>query len=55
LVLDSPSWMEGVLRDRMAIGDHTMIIGEVLDSAVQDRRPPLIFLHGKFHTLCNES
>ena len=55
LVLDSPSWMECVLRDRMAIGDHTMIIGEVLDFAIQDRRPPLIFLHGKFHTLSNAS
>ncbi|MBV8539732.1 MAG: flavin reductase family protein [Pseudonocardiales bacterium] len=51
LVLDSPSWLECELRDCMRIGDHAMIIGEVLDLSVQDRRPPLIFLHGRFYAL----
>lgn len=51
LVLDSPSWMECVLHDCMRIGDHAMVIGEVLDISVQDRRPPLIFLHGRFYAL----
>lgn len=55
LVLDSPSWIECALRDRLVIGDHSMLIGEVLDISVQDRRPPLIFLHGRFYTLSNTS
>jgi len=51
LVLDSPGWLECVLREHFDVGDHTVAIGEVVAVGVADRRPPLIFLHGKFHAL----
>ncbi|MDQ3576143.1 MAG: flavin reductase family protein [Actinomycetota bacterium] len=51
LVLDAPSWMECRLRQYIEVGDHVMAIGEVLATGTQDRRPPLVFLHGKFHAV----
>ena len=51
LVVDSPSWLECELRQVVEAGDHVFVIGEVLVVGVQERRPPLIFLHGRFQTL----
>lgn len=51
LVLDAPSWLECVLWGSFDIGDHTMVVGEVVAAGVQRRRPPLIFLHGRYHAL----
>jgi flavin reductase (DIM6/NTAB) family NADH-FMN oxidoreductase RutF len=51
LILDSPSWLECELREVLSVGDHKMLIGEVVGHGVQERRPPLIFLRGGFHTL----
>ncbi|MEE1757283.1 flavin reductase family protein [Streptomyces sp. SP18CS02] len=51
LVLDSLGWMECALRDQREVGDHTVVIGEVLAAGGQRRRPPLIFVHGKFHAM----
>jgi flavin reductase (DIM6/NTAB) family NADH-FMN oxidoreductase RutF len=51
LVLDSLGWLECALREQLDIGDHTVLIGEVLATGTQDRRPPLIFLRGKFYAL----
>lgn len=51
LVLDAPSWLECTLHEYHVIGDHTMAIGRVVAAGVQERRPPLIFLHGKYHAL----
>jgi flavin reductase (DIM6/NTAB) family NADH-FMN oxidoreductase RutF len=51
LVLDAPSWLECTLREHFEVGDHTVVIGEVLAVGVQQRRPPLIFLHGRYHAL----
>jgi flavin reductase (DIM6/NTAB) family NADH-FMN oxidoreductase RutF len=51
LVLDSPGWMECALREHFEVGDHIVAIGEVLAAGTQERRPPLIFLHGRYHGL----
>lgn len=51
LVLDAAGWLECALRDHRRVGDHTMVTGEVLAASAGDRRPPLIFLHGRFHAL----
>jgi flavin reductase (DIM6/NTAB) family NADH-FMN oxidoreductase RutF len=51
LVVDSPSWLECELHQVIEAGDHVIVIGEVLVVDVQERRPPLIFLHGRFQTL----
>jgi len=51
LVLDAPSWLECVLWDSFDIGDHAMVVGEVVAAGAQRRRPPLIFLHGRYHAL----
>jgi flavin reductase (DIM6/NTAB) family NADH-FMN oxidoreductase RutF len=51
LVLDAPSWMECVLWGSFGIGDHTMVVGEVVAAGVQRRGPPLLFLHGRYHAL----
>ena len=51
LVLDSASWLECVLWDSFDVGDHTLVVGEVI--AVDERRhgPALVFLHGRYHAL----
>jgi flavin reductase (DIM6/NTAB) family NADH-FMN oxidoreductase RutF len=51
LVLDSASWLECVLWDSFDVGDHTLVVGEVV--AVDERRrgPALVFLRGGYHAL----
>lgn len=51
LVLDAPSWLECVLWGRFDIGDHTMVVGEVLATGAQQGSTLLIFLHGRYHAL----
>jgi flavin reductase (DIM6/NTAB) family NADH-FMN oxidoreductase RutF len=51
LVLDAPGSLECLLWDSFDIGDHTMVVGEVVAARVQRHGPPLIFLHGRFHSL----
>jgi flavin reductase (DIM6/NTAB) family NADH-FMN oxidoreductase RutF len=51
LVVDSPSWLECRLWRHFEAGDHTVVIGEVVAAGVRERRPPLIFLHGRFQSL----
>lgn len=51
LVLDALGWLECRLHDHLVIGDHTVLIGEVLAAGAVDRRPPLIFLRGKYYAL----
>lgn len=53
LVLDAPSWLECLLWGSFDIGDHTMVVGEVVAAGVQQGRTFLIFLHGRYHTLEN--
>jgi flavin reductase (DIM6/NTAB) family NADH-FMN oxidoreductase RutF len=51
LVLDSMGWLECALREHFDVGDHVILIGDVLAADVTARRPPLIFLRGKFYAL----
>lgn len=51
LVLDAPSWLECVLWDAFQLGDHTLVVGEVVATGTGCHRPPLVFLHGRYHTL----
>lgn len=51
LMLDAQSSLECVLWDSFDLGDHTMVIGEVVSTGIRDHQPPLLFLHGKFHQL----
>lgn len=51
LVVDAPSRLECELRQHFDAGDHTVVIGEVVAVDVHERRPPLIFLHGRFQSL----
>ncbi|MCP2267852.1 NADH-FMN oxidoreductase RutF, flavin reductase (DIM6/NTAB) family [Actinokineospora diospyrosa] len=51
LVLDGPGWLECGLRQAVEVGDHTLLIGDVLATGSQDRRPPLVFLHGEYHAV----
>ncbi len=53
LVLDAPSWLECVLWNSFNIGDHTMVVGEVVATGVHRNRTLLIFLHGRYHALEN--
>ena len=53
LVLDAPSWLECVLWGSFDIGDHTMVVGEVVAAGGQQGRTLLIFLHGRYHALEN--
>jgi flavin reductase (DIM6/NTAB) family NADH-FMN oxidoreductase RutF len=51
LVIDSPGWLECAVHRAVPLGDHTLVVGEVIAAGVQERRPPLIFLHGGYHAL----
>ncbi|MFM9596462.1 flavin reductase family protein [Streptomyces scabiei] len=51
LMLDAQTSLECVLWDTFDLGDHTMLIGEVVSTGVRDQQPPLLFLHGNFHQL----
>lgn len=51
LVVDAPSSMECELRQHIEVGDHVMVVGEVVAVSLQERRPPLIFLHGRYQSL----
>jgi flavin reductase (DIM6/NTAB) family NADH-FMN oxidoreductase RutF len=53
LVLDASNWLECVLWATFDIGDHTMVVGEVVATGVQHHGPPLIFVHGRY-TSCLE-
>lgn len=51
LVLDGAGWLECALAERFDLGDHTLVVGEVL-AAGQDRQAPaLVFVHGGYHTV----
>lgn len=51
LILDGPGWLECTLRQRIDIGDHTVVLGDVVATGAQDRRPLLVFLHGEYHVV----
>lgn len=51
LVLDAASWLECVLWDSFEVGDHIMVVGEVVAAGMQWRRPALVFLHGRYHAM----
>lgn len=51
LVLDGPGWLECVLWDSFDLGDHTMVVGEVVAAGVRRPGPVLVFLRGGYHTL----
>jgi flavin reductase (DIM6/NTAB) family NADH-FMN oxidoreductase RutF len=51
LLLQAAGWMEVAYRDELVIGDHVMVIGEVVALGAADSTAPLIFLQGGFHTL----
>jgi flavin reductase (DIM6/NTAB) family NADH-FMN oxidoreductase RutF len=51
LVLDRASWLECVLWDSFDLGDHTLVVGEVVAMGEQRNGPALVFLHGRYHAL----
>ncbi|GAA1936795.1 flavin reductase family protein [Kitasatospora viridis] len=51
LVLDAPGWLECALHDRHDLGDHTVVIGQVLATGGRPRRPPLVSLDGALRAL----
>ncbi|GIG18114.1 reductase [Catellatospora methionotrophica] len=51
LVLAGASWLECGLRQRFDLGDHTLVIGQVLTAGHHARSPALVFLHGGYHTV----
>ncbi|MFF2115349.1 flavin reductase family protein [Rhodococcus koreensis] len=53
LVLDAPAWLECVLQAAHDIGDHTMVVGEVVAAGTRPDGTRLVFLHGAFHVLDN--
>jgi flavin reductase (DIM6/NTAB) family NADH-FMN oxidoreductase RutF len=53
LVLAGASWLECGLRDRFDIGDHTLVVGDVLATGHDRRAPTLVFVHGRYHTVAD--
>lgn len=55
LIIDSPGWLECTVHQHIDLGDHTVVVGEVVAAGIQDRRPPLIFLHGAYHAVAQRT
>jgi flavin reductase (DIM6/NTAB) family NADH-FMN oxidoreductase RutF len=51
LLLDTPSWLECRSWQSFELGDHVMVVGEVVAAGAGRQPAPLIFLHGGYHTL----
>jgi flavin reductase len=51
LVFDSASWLECVLWDSFDLGDHALVVGEVVATDEQRHGPALVFLRGRYHAL----
>jgi flavin reductase (DIM6/NTAB) family NADH-FMN oxidoreductase RutF len=51
LVLDCASWLECVLWDSFDLGDHTLVVGEVVGMGERRNGAALVFLHGRYHAL----
>lgn len=51
LVLDSASWLECVLWDSFDVGDHTLVVGQVVAMDERQHGPALVFLRGGYHAL----
>ncbi|SFW91090.1 flavin reductase family protein [Amycolatopsis australiensis] len=49
LVLDDATWLECELREQFALGDHTLVVGEVLATGQDPGSPALVFVHGRYH------
>ncbi|MER5641835.1 flavin reductase family protein [Kitasatospora sp. NPDC002227] len=54
LLLDAPAWLECRTRDHLVVGDHIMVIGEVVALGVRGSGSPLIFVQGGFHRFESE-
>jgi flavin reductase len=55
LILDSASWLECVLWNSFDVGDHTLVVGEVVDVMERLNGPALVFLRGHYHALDQQS
>jgi flavin reductase (DIM6/NTAB) family NADH-FMN oxidoreductase RutF len=51
LVIEAPTWLECVLHSSYEIGDHTMVVGDVVASGARAGGTRLIFLYGSYHAL----
>ncbi len=51
LVVDGAHWLECGLRQHFDLGDHTVVVGEVLAAGRGGHAPALVFLHGRYHSL----
>ncbi|MGW5723513.1 flavin reductase family protein [Amycolatopsis sp. NPDC003865] len=51
LVLDGASWLECALAERFDLGDHTLVVGEVLATGHDRNAPALVFVHGGYHSV----
>lgn len=51
LVIASASWLECGLRNWFDLGDHTLVIGEVLATGHDGPTPALVFVHGRYHAV----
>jgi flavin reductase (DIM6/NTAB) family NADH-FMN oxidoreductase RutF len=51
LVLDGSSWLECVVWDSFDVGDHILVVGEVVALDDGSNSSALVFLHGRYHAL----
>ncbi|BCJ51451.1 hypothetical protein Asp14428_29260 [Actinoplanes sp. NBRC 14428] len=53
LVLAGASWLECGLRDRFDLGDHTLVVGDVLAAGPGTPQPTLVFVYGEYHSVAD--
>jgi flavin reductase (DIM6/NTAB) family NADH-FMN oxidoreductase RutF len=51
IAVGAVGYFSGRVRSLTLLGDHTVVVGDVLDCGVLGSRPPLLFAGGRFHQL----
>jgi flavin reductase len=51
LILDGATWLECALREQFDLGDHTLVVGEVLATGHDRPHATLVFLRGRYFAL----
>ncbi|GAA3299726.1 MULTISPECIES: flavin reductase family protein [Dactylosporangium] len=54
LILAGTSWLECGVREQFELGDHTLVVGEVLAAGHDARQPTLVFVHGGYHAVLDQ-
>lgn len=55
-IIDEPAgWLTARLETRLTLGDHRVLVGEVIDGGFDDTRSPLLYFRSAYREIDTES